>query len=252
MEFNKKRMLDNISFLLKEKGKKIGELESECGVSAGYISRTAKDNSAKPGIDFVVNAATALGVTVDTLLNYDLASLTPTERYIASFIAKLKVATNDDKLSWKKSHPEYLNNLDCDENGFVDHPLFELEPDVPGQNILHIVFCSIAFGYKTHIAEECFSLKMKDSSTLYLMAISHRDDPTKKAVELWMHKPKVGREYLCGTHSDSTLACLVDDLYLIVKAFSKHPQIDKRLRSVIDAFMADDFEDDPLGGDLPF
>jgi len=41
-------------------------------------------------------------------------------------------------------------------------------------------------------------------------------------------------------------------LYLIVKAFSKHPQIDKRLRSVIDAFMADDFEDDPLGGDLPF
>ena len=50
IEFNKQLMLDNISFLLKESEKKIGELESEAGVSAGYISRISKEGNTKPGI----------------------------------------------------------------------------------------------------------------------------------------------------------------------------------------------------------
>ena len=48
-EFNKKIMLDNISFLLNESGKKIGELETEAGVSTGYISRISKDEKTKLG-----------------------------------------------------------------------------------------------------------------------------------------------------------------------------------------------------------
>ena len=90
VEFNKQLMLDNISFMLKEFGKKIGELEAEAGVSPGYISRTSKDDKAKPGIDFIVKVAEALNTSVDTLLNIDLSGLTPTERYLISFLEKLK------------------------------------------------------------------------------------------------------------------------------------------------------------------
>ena len=42
-EFNKQQMLDNITFFLQEFSKKIGELETEAGVSPGYISRITKD-----------------------------------------------------------------------------------------------------------------------------------------------------------------------------------------------------------------
>ena len=42
-EFNKQIMLNNISFLLNKFDKRIGELETEAGVSAGYISRITKD-----------------------------------------------------------------------------------------------------------------------------------------------------------------------------------------------------------------
>jgi len=269
MDFNKQRMLDNISFLLKEKKKKIGELESECGVSAGYISRSAKDNAAKPGIDFVVNAANALGVTVDTLINYDLSSLTPTERYLIAFIEKLKKDTDDDKLEWKKNYAENLNNLEPDRDGYVSHPLFNLETitmdgdPYPIEEQI-VVFCSVSFGYATRIADNCFSLKMKNKSTLYLMSLKkesrRNDEPTKYAYELWLHKPSVGAEYLCGSRGDSVLSQLVTDLYEVVSVYSRHPLIDKRLRSVIDAFMVDDLEDssdDPFGefassDDLPF
>ena len=85
VEFDKKRMLENISFLLKEKGKKIGELETEAGVSVGYISRTSKDENAKPGIDFILKVAEALNISVDMLLKVDLTDLTPTEKYLLSF-----------------------------------------------------------------------------------------------------------------------------------------------------------------------
>lgn len=122
-EFNKQLMLENISFILKESGKKIGELETEADVSPGYISRTSKDKKAKPGIDFVVKTAESLNISVDTLLNIDLAGLTPTERYLISFIEKLKRDTADDKLDWIRSSADSLKRMDCDANGFVP-PLF--------------------------------------------------------------------------------------------------------------------------------
>ena len=40
--FDKIKLLQNIRFLALQKGVKIGELESEAGVSVGYISRMLK------------------------------------------------------------------------------------------------------------------------------------------------------------------------------------------------------------------
>ena len=89
-EFNKKQMLDNISFLLQEFSKKIGELEAEAGVSPGYISRITKDEKTKPGIDFIVKTADALNVSVDTLLNADFTKMTSTERYLVKLLRDRK------------------------------------------------------------------------------------------------------------------------------------------------------------------
>lgn len=253
-EFNKKLMLDNISFLLKEYGKKIGELEAEAGVSAGYISRTTKDSSGKPGVDFIMKVAEALKISVDTLLNIDLTGLTPTERYLISFIEKLKRDTTEDKLEWIRSSADSLNRMECDYNGYVAHPLFSFETfneqgegDYP-EEVSRVVFVSHSFDCNTFITDDCFSLRLKNGTFLYLMDISksvyNSNDLNVFARELWICKPQVGTQFLCSNRDSSPLSALIDDLYTVVKEFSKHPKIKKGLQEAIDAFMIDDFEDD--------
>ena len=79
--FDKKILLENISYLLKEKEMKIGELEAAAKVSTGYISRITKEENSKPGIEFIMNVAEVLNVGMDTLLKVDLSAQTPTEKY---------------------------------------------------------------------------------------------------------------------------------------------------------------------------
>lgn len=260
-EFNKKLMLDNIAVLLSESGIKVGELENEAGVSAGYISRLTKDGAGKPGIEFIMNAAEALKVSIDTLLYIDLAGLTPTERYLISFLEKLKRDTAEDKLEWIRSSADSLNRMECDINGYVEHPLFsyetfmeESEGDYPNE-VSRVVFTSHAFDVHTYIIGDCFSLRLKNGAMLYLMDISksvHRvNDHNAYAKEVWMYKPQVGGQYMCSNRDNTPLSALVDDLYAVVKEFSKHPKIKKGLQEAIDAFMRDDLEDD-YEGELPF
>ena len=66
-----------------------------------------------------------------------------------------------------------------------------------------------------------------------------------------MYKPQVGAQYMCSNRDNSPLSALVDDLYAVVKEFSKHPKIKRGLQEAIDAFMRDDLEDDD-DGELPF
>lgn len=75
----------------------------------------------KPSADLIT------GAVKNTLLNIDLSGLTPTERYLITFIEKLKRDTADDKLEWMRSSADSLNRLECDMNGCVEHPLFSYE-----------------------------------------------------------------------------------------------------------------------------
>lgn len=253
-EFNKKRMFDNISFMITEFGRKIGELETSVGVSPGYISRTSKEENVKPGIDFIVNVANALDISIDTLLNVNMTELTPTEQYLVSFIEKLKKDTIDDKLIWNIESADSLNRQESDLNGYVEHPLFnyetffeESETEYPEQ-VSEIVMTSNSFGCHTYITGDCFNIVMKNRTVLYLMNISKRvhntNDLSAFAKEIWMYNPRIGSKFLCSNKSSSELSKMVSDLYEIVAECSKHPKINTELRYIIDSFMNDDNEDD--------
>lgn len=84
--FNSRLIFDNISYLIKEQGKKVGEVETQAGVSAGYISRNSKDSNSKPGIDFLFRVSEILNTSIDTIMKIPLSELTPTERYLVSFL----------------------------------------------------------------------------------------------------------------------------------------------------------------------
>lgn len=261
--FDKSICFSNIRYLLKEKPEiKVGQIEKEASVRLGYTARLEKpDNTSEPSIEFVMSAAKLLEVSLDTLLMIDLTGLTPTEEYLVSFIDKLKADTIADKLEWNKETADSLNRPDCDINGNTDHPLLsfqtffeESECDYPEQ-VERIVFVSNAYGPGTYINDDCFNLRLKNGTYLYLMdickSVHNIHDPLAYAKEIWMYKPGVGTQFLVGSRDGSTISHLAESLYEVVSEYNKHPKIKKELKAVIDAFMADDNEDDPIS-DLPF
>lgn len=86
--FNPRLIFNNISYLIKEQGKKVGEVETQAGVSAGYISRNSKDANSKPGIDFLYKVSEILNTSIDTLIRIPLSELTPTKRYLFHSLKK--------------------------------------------------------------------------------------------------------------------------------------------------------------------
>ena len=100
MSFDKKRFLNNVFHLIRNSGgKKIGELEKECGVSVGYLSRLTNNVDAKPNIDFVENVAGAFGISIDSILNEDFALLSK-NLYVEEFIKKLIDDTVNRTIEW--------------------------------------------------------------------------------------------------------------------------------------------------------
>ena len=254
--FNKTLCFSNIRELLRQNSDvKIGQIEKEAGIRLGYMSRLEKEgNTAEPSMEFIVTAAKLLKVSIDTLITVDLTGLTPTEQYIVSFFDKLKADTLKDKLDWNRETAFNLNRMEADINGWVYHPLFaeetfyeETECEYP-QEVTRIVFNSKTFGPRTYICGDCFNLRLKNGTTLYLMDVEksvHRTgDMTAFAKEAWMFVPHKGCQLLVASQDDTPVAPLLEGLFSIVKERMEHPKVNNDVMYAIDSFMKDDIEDD--------
>ena len=262
--FDKSVCFSNIRELLRQNPDvKIGQIEKEAGIRLGYMSRLEKDgNKSEPSMEFIVTAAKLLKVSLDTLVSVNLTGLTPTEQYLVNFFDKLKADTIADKLDWIIESPDYLNRLDTDMNGYVDHPLFDMETfyeqsecEYPDE-VTRVVFTSHSFGPKTFICGDCFNLRMKNGTTLYLMDIEksvHKvNDQNAYAKEIWTYTPHVGCQFLVSNKDETPIAPLVDTLFSIVKERMQHPKLNKAVMYAIDSFMRDDLGDDDDGDQFPF
>lgn len=254
----KKRCLNNIYFLSRKKGIKISEIESEAGLSAGYISRLNKEGNTTPlNLELVVMAAGLLRVPMECLLSLDYDDMTSTQEYLASFIGKLTADTCKNELRWDCETEDSLNTMQCDYNGNIKHPLFNyIETWTPGETeypdkIERAVFASRAFGKTTIIGGKCFNLQLKKASTLYVMNVQNDDGKVNKksVIELWIYVWNAGgTHYLCDS-TDSFLGDSIDELYAVLQEDAKHPKMDDTVKGAIDAFMNGE-----VGGDddLPF
>ncbi|MBR4766114.1 MAG: helix-turn-helix transcriptional regulator, partial [Clostridia bacterium] len=254
------------TYCLNSAGKKIGELESECGVSIGYISRMSKDEKAKPGIDFILNAAEVLNVSVDTLLFADLGAMSPTETYLIAFIDKLTKDTEKHELDWQVETPNMLNRMCRYDDGSVWHPLFsfeefyeEGETEYP-EHMEDVRFVSNAFSCNTFINGNCYNLRLKNGATIYLMdickSVHRKGDKSAFVCEFWI-TGNTGNQFLCDNKGDDYLSKAFDNLFARVRENMKHPRIKDNLKYSIDAFMKGDITDDekksiPTEDDLPF
>lgn len=260
--FNKSLCFSNIRELLKENSDvKIGQIESAAGIRLGYMSRLEKgDNAAEPSVEFIVTAAKLLNVSVDTLISVDLANLTPTEKYLVNFIEKLKVDTIAEKLNWNIETKYELERELVDCNGRSMHPLFDLETyfmqtetEYPEQ-VTNNVYVSKSFGPNTYINDDCYNLRLKNGSTLYLMSIEkdvHRtNDKSALAKEAVMYVPHGQTQVIATNKDEYPIGILLDELYSTLKDRMKHPRVNNDVMNAIDAFMKDDLKDDEP--ELPF
>ena len=69
MAFDKRRFLDNVYYLAKQRDIKIGVLEANANLSTGYLARLNKDdNKSVPSIEVLVSFAEMLDVSMDSCL----------------------------------------------------------------------------------------------------------------------------------------------------------------------------------------
>ena len=172
--FNKSVCFSNIRELLKDNPDvKIGQIERDAGIRLGYMSRLEKeDNTAEPSVEFIVTAAKLLNVSVDTLISFDIAGLTPTEKYLVNFVEKLKTDTMADKLNWNVISKNEMDRYETDINGNSLHPLITSETvydtcggDYP-QPFEVNMYVSKTFDLETDIYGDCYDLRMKKALSI--------------------------------------------------------------------------------------
>lgn len=102
MEFDKNRLMNNINTLIKNKGLKVGAVETEVGISTGYLSRMSKsENDTMPGIDLVWKLAEKLEVSVDALVSGDFDKSNDNLFFIMDFLNSLIEDTNMHEFEWE-------------------------------------------------------------------------------------------------------------------------------------------------------
>lgn len=125
-DFDNSLLISNINYLTKKSGMRIGDLEKLLGISAGYISRTAKEGSGKKmSIDIVWKIARLFGVELRVLLDTNLVIPNKNSELIARFLTRLRQQTEDNKIQWNNCGGAMCNI----EERFKTLGLFEEEAD---------------------------------------------------------------------------------------------------------------------------
>lgn len=124
-EFDNYHFVNNLNYLLKKHGLRMGELENLLKISAGYISRTVKENSNKRiSIDVVWKIAQLFEIDLETLLETDINVPDNNVEIIIEFMRKLRKQTESYELeSEVYGGIEYVINSNIEKTGlFEDCP----------------------------------------------------------------------------------------------------------------------------------
>lgn len=166
MDFNRSRLLNNINILIAIKKLKKNEVETNSGVSVGYLSRLAKpDNDTVPSVDFVWRVARELGVTMDALIDYDFTKLNEEQLLITNFINELARKTDKRELDWNiaindRTLAQRLND------GDYQCPLISWNSD------FDYYYDSRFYKYlKVDLAGHCYDAELPSGGRVYVMDV---------------------------------------------------------------------------------
>lgn len=243
--FDKVRFFSNLYWLIKEKGKKLGELEKLAGVSVGYFSRINKEGSnAIPSIEVVTALASELGVAIDTLVFGNFCEPTVTEEYLIDFLEKLLLDTQTDSIIWEKEGKAYLSNRAFrDREITYPHPLFAVSYDDKKGYCYRSRFHNSKD--EVGVIDDCYHVPLGDGNTVYLMCVGSIDDTSTslsnqiREYELYIVSKELEVSNVCHSLGQDTdvLWEHLQRLYDAAIEQCHHTQIAPEVRSIIDAYM---------------
>jgi transcriptional regulator with XRE-family HTH domain len=245
-EFDRSLLIDNIYRLVKDKKIKIGELEQSVGVSAGYLSRLAKnDSKGVLSADLLAQLSEKLGTTMDLLAFSNTKDLTENETYLLSFIDKLTSDTEQYNIEWKMLPP-----MIQDPKYLFSNPLFSQYPtggeDEAGDyhTWYEMQYDSRFLKHGTAlIGGDCFSTKLdKYSETeIYLMNVEQRGDSPftceKDIYEIYFFEPKKVEGVVCSKLACDQLKSAISRLYVTVEDARSHLTVDQSVKDIMSRFM---------------
>lgn len=246
---DKDRCLGNIYTLAKKKGIKIGDLETSCDVSIGYLARLRQDKKqALPGSEFLFHAAVLLGTTVDKLLNFDYRLAVDTEIYLSTFISRLTQDTVTGKLSWRADTACYPSAFVTDRPVPAPaHPLLALDPVLSQQGKSKEIYLSPFHpAARDLVPKAAWRAALSGDSDVLLVRLMKEQDSEAGAGDPWEELEL----YLCGCNNNILSALchtnwqnpgVLDsgliDLYETVSMMFQQCSLDQYAVSTIDRYM---------------
>ncbi|MBQ3761115.1 MAG: helix-turn-helix transcriptional regulator [Clostridia bacterium] len=269
--FDRQRMLSNISKIIQDRGIKIGELENNVGVSAGYLSRLSKEeNKTIPAIDIIWKIAKALKVNTELLIEGSFEHETENLNYMTKFVQKLFERTVSGELDWNCYH---IGDIASAIRGDIriEVPFIETDPDHIFQDELDdLRMQGVTYGTITahehtrvrsysrptaslSVAGPTFYVHLDDQRMLHIIKYvelmyfdADEDSPGFPEpvdwYELVLDEPYHREtESICNTLG--TCVVLRPDIEKLYQQLRQHEydlRINKNVKKVIDSFMADD------------
>lgn len=255
LEFDKRRCMSAIYAIAKEKGVKIGDLEREANVSAGYLSKlNREENTSPPSVELLLAAARVLGVTIDMLVYSEYEGLSPNEKYVLKFLDKLAADTLSGALQWEKETKKQLLNVECGYDGGDArsvHPLFKAAevPVEAGKRRLESRYYSRFFpDGDTEIAGDGFHAGLSPSDAdIYIMKVDNEDANMGigyDQFEVYLVRKGSITPLCCSEYVCNEVSRQIQNLYRVVADADANIGINDEVKGIIDLYMNE-------GGEMP-
>lgn len=255
MEYDKKILSANINFLLKEKDKRAIDLDEAIHKSAGYSAKIfGDDNPTNPSIDTVVDAAIFLGTSITSLLFSNFASMSPSEKFVSSFVSKLTNQTASGELSWDQQSKQEIENTPIDAlTKTVYHPL--LTAEIVGNELKTAYYSLFEPGVRYALNSNVYIMKLTEYTSFYLSRITYADEDDIP----FGGDPNIYELYLVNGNTASPIcsSCMkgnelfaqqLKELYSLVSETFTHVKLSEATKSILNSFISGKKIED----DIPF
>lgn len=240
MEFDKNRLMNNINTLIKERGMKIGSLETEIDISTGYLSRMSKEgNDTMPGIDLIWKLAQKLEVSVDSLVMGDFQRSNDNLFFIMKFLKALESDTNLHAVEWER----FGKYTDLQEKyGFSDLPMLQNELKVNGEKNFYHRFQSVYdHKEKLWLSDENYCGMGPGLGVILLFKLQADKDGSGKTVyEIYAIEdtPEEQVISICSTlQNEEAIAPTILDLYNCIYKHERDMKVSEEARNLINRYM---------------
>ena len=235
-QYDKNRLVSNIEYLLKKRNIKVGDLESRCGVSTGYISRLKNNesNDVSPSAEVLLKLSLVLNVSLTSLLCSNYESMTETELFLQMFLVDMINKTENNKVFWDRYSSYCIYDETFDDNQTKLPIIGSYPTGFGGENTYYYSM----FAEKAMTVGKYYYTLFLNGDFYYLIPVD--GDETGLIIELYILLASQSFKKICCSNNDthSAIAKLLNDLFTSVEKSCNQVRIDEDVKKSLEDFLS--------------